>query len=65
LNPVPKLLPNPPSIDQQMAELIADTWALQQQAAELGRRLNYLSTCIQHSQASTPYKSDANSRGEH
>ena len=65
LNPVPKLLPNPPSIDQQMAELIADTWALQQQAAELGRRLNYLSTCIQHSQASTSHNSDANSRGEH
>jgi len=65
LNPVLRLLPNPPSIDQQMAELIADTWALQQQAAELGRRLNYLSTCIQHSQASTPYKSDANNRGEH
>lgn len=63
LNPASKLLPKSPSIDQQMAELIADTWVLQQQAAEIGRRLNYLSTCIQHSLASTTDEPDANSRG--
>jgi len=65
LNPVSRSVSSSPSIDQQMAELIADTWALQQQAAELGRRLNYLSACIQHSTASTSHEHepDANSKG--
>jgi hypothetical protein len=65
LNPVSRSVSSSPSIDQQMAELIADTWALQQQAAELGRRLNYLSACIQHSTASASqeHESDANSKG--
>ncbi len=48
-NTVSGPLSHSPSVDQQIAELIADTWALQQQAAEIGRRLNYLSTYIQHS----------------
>jgi hypothetical protein len=52
-----------PSVDQQIAELISDTWALQQQAAEIGRRLNYLSTYIQHSTASTSDGRDTNSKG--
>ncbi len=55
--------PSSPSIDQQMAELIADTWALQQQAAELGRRLNYLSSCIQYSSASEPHDPHADGNG--
>ncbi|HWS82982.1 MAG TPA: hypothetical protein VN207_01850 [Ktedonobacteraceae bacterium] len=65
LNPVSRSVSSSPSIDQQMAELIADTWALQQQAAELGRRLNYLSACIQHSTASASHEHepDANSKG--
>jgi hypothetical protein len=65
LNPVSRSVSSSPSIDQQMAELIADTWALQQQAAELGRRLNYLSACIQHSTASASQEHEpgANSKG--
>ena len=63
LKPVSRSLRYSPSIDQQMAELIADTWALQQQAAEIGRRLNYLSNCIQYSLASEPHEPDANSKG--
>ena len=56
------LLSHSPSIDQQIAELIADTWALQQQAAEIGRRLNYLSTYIQHSPASESDGRDTDSK---
>jgi hypothetical protein len=56
-------LSHSPSIDQQIAELIADTWALQQQAAEIGRRLNYLSTYIQHSTASASDGRDTDSKG--
>ena len=65
LNPVSRSVSSSPSIEQQMAELIADTWALQQQAAEIGRRLNYLSACIQHSTASVSHEHgpDANSKG--
>jgi len=63
-NAVSKVLPDYPSIDRQLAELMADTWALQQQAIEIGRRLNYLSTCIQHSLTSTPDEPDAKSKGD-
>jgi len=62
-NPASKSLRHSPSIDQQMAELIADTWALQQQATEIGRRLNYLSTCIQYSSASEPHEPNTDGNG--
>jgi hypothetical protein len=55
LDSTSQLQSNSPSIEQQIAKLIADTWTLQQQAAEIGRRLNYLSTYVQHAQASTSH----------
>ncbi len=63
LRPESRLLLNPLSIDQQIAELITEVWALQQQVAEIGGRLNYLSTCIQRSRVSAPDNLDANGRG--
>ena len=62
-NTVSGPLSHSPSVDQQIAELIADTWALQQQAAEIGRRLNYLSTYIQHSPESESDGGDTDSKG--
>jgi len=59
--PISRSLRRPPSIDEQMADLTADTWALQQQAAEIARRLSYLSACLQHSLASALYEPDDNS----
>ena len=64
LKPGSRLFPNSLSINQQMAELIAETWALQQQVAEIGCRLNYLNTCIQRSLVSTPNEPDNTSTGE-
>lgn len=64
LKPGASLFPNALSIDQQMAELIAETWALQQQVAEIGCRLNYLNTCIQRLLVSTPNEPGNTSRGE-
>ncbi len=55
-------LSQPPSISQQMTELLADTWELQQQVVDMGRRLNYLSVSIQHLLASSSHEPDANSR---
>lgn len=60
--PISRSLRRPPSIDEQMADLTADAWALQQQAAEIARRLSYLSACLQHSLASAPYEPDDNSQ---
>jgi hypothetical protein len=56
------LLPNSLSIDQQMAELIAEVWTLQQQVAEIGGRLNSLSTCIRRSLVSASDEPEANGR---
>jgi hypothetical protein len=57
------LLLNSLSIDQQITELTAEVWALQQQVAEIGGRLNSLSTCIRRSIVSAPDNSEANGRG--
>lgn len=64
LKPGSRLFPHSLSIDQQMAELIAETWALQQQVAEIGCRLNYLNTCIQRSLVSASDEPGNTSRGE-
>lgn len=64
LRPGSRLLLNPLSIDQQLAELIAEVWALQQQVAEIGGRLNYLSTCIRRLLVSVPDEPGNTSRGE-
>jgi hypothetical protein len=62
-NTVSEPLSHSPPIDQQIAELIADAWALQQQAAEIGRRLNYLSIYVQHSPTSASDGRDTDSKG--
>lgn len=57
------LLLNTLSIDQQITELTAEVWALQRQVAEIGGRLDSLSTCIRRSIVSAPDNSEANGRG--
>lgn len=58
---ISRSLRRPQSIEEQMAALTADAWALQQQTAEIVRRLSYLSACIEHSLASAPYEPDDHS----
>jgi hypothetical protein len=59
--PISRSLRRPPSIEEQMAALTTDAWALQQQAAEIICRLSYLSACLEHSPASAPDEPDDNS----